>query len=306
MNARGFFAIAGIRLAFAVLLIASCSGQAGAQVPSSTFGSPVVVGTSRQTATIGTSLDLGSNTDSILLPVGTTGQEPTCNASLKGGYRYNSTVSVPEFCNGSAWSQLVPVSVTPTETAPSGHGYFVLTGTSYNGNLGGLNGADADCLTELTVTNTSWQGYSTANSNGQLIASKVHAFLCTAVAYCNNLMPLTTYYFANAGNPSAGGASFTTDSNGLGPNDNNNWSGANYFGGTYSYWGNRGSNGLSTTAFSNANASGVEACSATWVSAANSQTGWFGASANTTNLRWNTSITDTCDATLNLICFVNP
>ena len=39
-------------------------------------------------------------------------------------------------------------------------------------------------------------------------------------------MPLTTYYFANAGNSSAGGAYFTTNSSGLGPND-----GARYLGG---------------------------------------------------------------------------
>ena len=95
----------------------------------------------------------------------------------------------------------------------------------------GACGADATCLTELK-TNTGWQGYSTANSNGQLVASQSS---CLPVRYstCNNLMPLTTYYFANAGNGAAGGASFTTDSSGVGPNDSNDWRAANYFSGTY-------------------------------------------------------------------------
>jgi hypothetical protein len=74
----------------------------------------------------------------------------------------------------------------------------VLTPTTYNGNLGGRSGADAACLTELATTHTTWQGYSTANSNGQLVADKVHAFV-TISSVLNALMPLTTYYFAYAG-----------------------------------------------------------------------------------------------------------
>lgn len=105
-------------------------------------------------------------------------------------------------------------------TTPSGSGHFVLTSTTYNGNLGGLSGADARCLTELT-TNTSWRGYASANANGQLVAGTVHAALC--ISNCTNLMPLTTYFFAKVGDASAGGASFMSDSNGLAPNDSANW-----------------------------------------------------------------------------------
>jgi len=81
------------------------------------------------------------------------------------------------------------------------------------GGLSPLNAADKLCLRELT-TLTSWQGYSAAKSKGQLVASKVHAFLCNGGSGCNNLRPETTYYFANAGDSTVGGASFTTDSNG--------------------------------------------------------------------------------------------
>jgi hypothetical protein len=90
---------------------------------------------------------------------------------------------------------------------------------TYSSQLSGFpTGPDAACLSDIT-TNTGWKGYSTANSNGQLVAGKVHAFLCNA-GDCSNLMPLTTYVFANAGNSSAGGASFTTDAYGNGANNN--------------------------------------------------------------------------------------
>src|SRR5215472_239526 len=94
-------------------------------------------------------------------------------------------------------------------------GYFVMSKDTWDGDLysaagaRGLNplgAADKLCLTELTML-TSWHGYST-KSNGQLVASMVHAFLCNGGSGCNNLQPATTYYFANAGDPRAGGASF--------------------------------------------------------------------------------------------------
>ena len=120
-------------------------------------------------------------------------------------------------------------------TAPDGSGYFVLSHDTWTGNLGGLAGADAKCLSDLT-TYTGWMGYATANSNGQLVAAKVHAFLCSRNTVCDGLMPLTTYYFANAGNASAGGGYFTTDLSGYGPNDFVPWNAVNYFYGLYIYW----------------------------------------------------------------------
>ena len=147
---------------------------------------------------------------------------------------YNKDYHTFQFCNGTYWVAFGGQMWQGSK--PSGTGYFVMSKSTWNGNLGDLAGTDAKCLTELT-TNTGWRGYSTASSNGQLVSGKVHAFLCRD-GFCNSLTPLATYFFANAGDSSAGGASFTVDVNGDGPNDAANWSAANYFNGTYAYWTN--------------------------------------------------------------------
>ena len=86
-----------------------------------------------------------------------------------------------QFCNGTNWIQyesgfawLGQAHNNPTY--PAGVGFFVLSKTTYTGNLGDLSGANASCLTDLT-TNTGWKGYSTANSRGLLTGAKVFAFL---------------------------------------------------------------------------------------------------------------------------------
>ncbi len=146
------------------------------------------------------------------------------SAGNEGDVIYNAAYSTYQFCNGTSW---IPYGgggscgATYSPTVPSNSGYFVMSGGTYTGNLGNLPGANSICLTDLT-TNTGWMGYATANANGQLVASKVLAFLCDG-AICNNLMPVTTYYFANAGNAAAGGASFMTNSSGFGPGDNADW-----------------------------------------------------------------------------------
>lgn len=168
----------------------------------------------------------------------------TSPAGKEADVLYNKDFHTYQFCNGTAWIAMgpggcfAPQSGAYQPTIPSGSGYFVLTKSSFAGNAHTtLPEWDSVCLTELT-TNTGWKGYSTANSNGQLVASKVYAFACEGYAgtQCNNLMPVTTYYFANAGDSSAGGASFTTDSSGDGPNDSADWAAANYFNGPYTYW----------------------------------------------------------------------
>jgi hypothetical protein len=93
------------------------------------------------------------------------------------------------------------------------------------------------------------RGYASANANGLLIANHVKSFECDNAGACNNLLPLTTYYFADANDGSHGGASFTADANGAGPNDSANWSAANYFGGAYTYFTGRMTTGSSSTAW---------------------------------------------------------
>jgi len=227
---------------------------------------------------------------------------------------YNSAYHTYQFCNGTnwipyQWGEAVFSQSGFNPPIPAGSGFFVLTKGTYNGNLGGRSGANATCLTDLT-TNTGWFGYSTANSRGELISAKVFAFLCDNTA-CTNLNASTTYFFANAGNSSAGGASFTTDGSGLGPNDNANWAAADYFSGTYNYWTGRGNN--STTQWSSTTGvlGGNFGCLSAWNGTAGGDAGEFGNSAFETQQRWwaNTSGSAqglACALTENLICFVNP
>ena len=142
---------------------------------------------------------------------------------------YNTDFHTYQFCNGSNWVKFGGGSRVTMPT--SSDGYFVMSKSTWNGNLGGsLAAADAKCLTELT-TNTGWRGYPDANSRGILTSGKVHAFICAheAAGICNATVASTTYYFAYAGDATKGGASFTTDSGGIGPNDSADWSDAHPF-----------------------------------------------------------------------------
>jgi hypothetical protein len=109
-----------------------------------------------------------------------------------------------------------------------------------------------------------------------------------------------TYSFAKAGDSNAGGASFTTDSNGWGPQDTGNWSGASYFSGTYTYWTTRNDNGLSNSIWGD---SAYYACNAYTNSSSNN--GMTGTSSSTGYARWK-SANLSCSNSYNLICYVNP
>jgi len=211
----------------------------------------------------------------------------------------NCSSSYPLICVVNPQQQVV--------TQGADVGWFVMTKTAFNSNLGGLSGANAKCLTELTSTNTGWMGYAAANANGQLTSSKVFAFLCDGTT-CNNLNASTTYYYASAADVTAGGGSLTTDASGLGPNDSVSWSLANRFGASVLYpsgspwWSGRAS--TSNTQW--ANSSDTNNCTA-WTSSlgtVNGQAGNFAISTGT-SVRW-TNGAAACGATKELLCFVNP
>ena len=235
---------------------------------------------------------------------GGTCSNPTGN---EADIRYNLAYHTYQFCNGTNWipdnagySQELQSAFNPTY--PAGSGFFVMSGGTYNGNLGGFSGANAICLSDLT-TNTGWKGYSTAYSNGQLVSAKVYAFLCDFFGCNTNLMANTKYFFANAGNGSAGGASFTTDSNGLGPNDPANWSAANYFSGTYNYWSRRATTG--PTQWANSQGGGANGgCNLNYSSTTGSES--VGNSAFTGSNRWLNGNSASCSTAVHLICVVNP
>lgn len=229
-----------------------------------------------------------------------------CNAGRGGALRYNTTVTprVIELCDGSAWTRLVGTTNSSIQ-APSGSGFFVLTESIYDGNLGGLNGADAKCLAELT-TKTNWKDYAVAQSNGQLTSTKVKAFLCSTSAACNNATPLATYYFAAVGDPSKGGASFTTNSSGQGPGNTSIWSAANFFGRDANYWHGKSSNsGGNSTLWSTEGGNLANRCDA-FTSTANA--GAFGTSSANDARRYYSGTGDNlaCTNQLHLVCFVHP
>lgn len=204
------------------------------------------------------------------------------------------------FANGNctAVTNHLVCMVHPGNETPVTPAYFVVTNTTWTGNLGGVSGADAKCLTELT-TNTNWKGYTTANANGQLIAAKVKSFLCSSSS-CNNLMANQTYSFAKVGDSNAGGASFKTNGSGQGPGNSANWSEASHFSGTFNYWTNRNAD---ATLWYTAPLSVVSTCSdfITGVS----DTAGDGASASAGAARVNNAYS-ACSVLHNLVCFVNP
>lgn len=209
--------------------------------------------------------------------------------STVGVLEYSTADGSYRYCNGSFW---VLTSYVPK-------GYFVLTAAKANGNKGGLSGAHAACLTDLS--NNDWMGKSAAQADGLLNADHVYAFLCDQTR-CTALTPTTKYYFARSGNAATGGAVFTTDSNGIGPNDSTTWSGSTRFGsGLDDQWSGR-SVGTSTKWGTTPDPEGT--CKG-WTSASSSEYGMLGQASDTQDDRWNSS-SDACDELYDMICAVVP
>lgn len=210
----------------------------------------------------------------------------TCNAGNEGAFRYNG--SALQVCNGTAWRSI--------EFTPGDQHYFVLTKSTWNGNLGGLSGADAKCLTELT--NEDWMGKSTAN----LSSGTVKALLGMNIY---NIRSSTTYNFAVASSPTIGGATFDTASNRLGPDNLDSWDTASHFGDTYSYW--TGLTGTSTRWFHDVGSPAPD-CNG-WTDGTMGSTGEDGTSSNLpggeAGRYYKSGSNALCSASYHLICFVN-
>lgn len=177
-------------------------------------------------------------------------------------------------------------------TASASGGALVMTQTTYTGILGGMAGASAQCLTELTAKE--WLG----KSRYTLSASNVRAFLCDATT-CNNLQPLKMYSFARAGNIDTGGTAFSTDQFGRGPRDTAAWDSATVFGtGATYFWTGRGA-GVGGTLWSLGPGTGT--C-AGWT--ANSGGGTQGYTNGANQYRWNQR-NDACTNMAPLVCIVD-
>ena len=129
---------------------------------------------------------------------------------------------------------------TPASASPSGggnagnpdsDGAFVLTSSTWTGDLGGVSGAHAKCVTELK--NNDWRNksdFSTTQLNG------ARAFICDSNDNCGDPVANKTYTMAVAGDTTLGGHQFTTDSDARGPGDTKNWSDSDAFGTSTMYW----------------------------------------------------------------------
>lgn len=159
----------------------------------------------------------------------------TCSPSGAGTFRYHTVNKTAQFCDGTTFKTI--------EFVPPAIGYFVLSNSTWNGDLGGYAGANAKCLTELQ--NETWLGKADATIN----ASTVRAFLSSGSGVNADITAHAEYRFAVANQPGVGGFSFTTDALGVGPNDNADWSNGTRFGGNYSYWSDLSSNGTTQWAF---------------------------------------------------------
>ena len=143
----------------------------------------------------------------------------TCDASHRGQMMFADGALL--ICTESGFGTIAAGDSGYTPAPASTGGYFVVTADVTNGNLGGLAGANAFCLSQLT--NNPWRGQGDAQARGLLVAGKVRAFLCDG-STCQDGLPNTTYIMASAykiGSNSAhlkGGRTFTTDASGRGPN----------------------------------------------------------------------------------------
>lgn len=223
----------------------------------------------------------------------------TCDGTTEGAIRWNTTDNVIEFCDGTTWRAFVASSDSGTPSTPSASaGYFVLTNDTWNGNLGGLVGANAKCLADLTTYD--WMGKTDATTRGIVTASKVRAWLCQYTT-CNNAIFGTEYFFAVAGDNTKGGASFTADGSGVGPGNTQNWSGTNYFDGAKTYWTGRSNGG--TTTWTGGNGNSLLNCTGF---GATTNDGYYGNAASTGSFRWSGTILAACTNVNRLVCFVDP
>jgi hypothetical protein len=152
----------------------------------------------------------------------------------EGQMFYNVDYHVPQYCDGDDWREMISIIGGASGGGGIIPGYFVRTDGSYNGNLGGLSGADATCLSELQTYD--WKGKSNA---GTLTAARVKAWLCDS-STCNDFVPGNIYIMAKANSPTSGGSALYVAADGSSPGDGGNWNGP-YQLTSATYWTGRGS-----------------------------------------------------------------
>lgn len=235
----------------------------------------------------------------------------TCDESNDGGLRYNNSTKTLEICDTRQWQDLITSADSGSPPLSSDTGYFVITNDRFDGNLGGQDGANEKCVTDLQTYD--WLG----KSGMQVDSDHVFAFICYDGWKCQHLVPNQTYTFAVSGDNTLGGANFVTDSNGYGPGNNEAWNDNAHFGsGIKHYWSSERAS-TDSTKWANADGNAGDANKRCgdgsgngWSNNSAAQTGEAGATAfygrgYTNSSRWARSSL-TCDTTAHLLCMVNP
>ncbi|MEJ0063921.1 MAG: hypothetical protein WDO70_12225 [Alphaproteobacteria bacterium] len=237
------------------------------------------------------------------------GETPaTCNQDNTGRLGWNNEYSTLLMCQNGSWKWIIPAGAQQS-IPPEGVGYFVLSHDTWNGEMGGISGANAKCLADLTAND--WLGKSDADSREMLNVDHIKAFLCDGDG-CAMALPLATYAFARSGSATAGGATFTANIEGMGPGSNETWAGVNYFGMAAPYWTGRQHPGPFETYYTsevwfewfNWNA-GFSHCRNWTVDWDSGTDGNWGNSTATNESRWNVGGAN-CTTLKHLICFVHP
>ena len=99
------------------------------------------IGIGTATPNAGSCLDMSQSTESLLLPMGTTGQRP--GSAAEGMFRYNTTDDTFEFYNGSAWKQATTEFTVVRSQTKTGDG----SATAFTGLNAGLT--TAGCMVSI-------------------------------------------------------------------------------------------------------------------------------------------------------------
>ncbi len=186
---------------------------------------------------------------------------------------------------------------------------FLLTKNTYDGDLGGMSGANQICLNE--VNDYDWKG---KPEGATFSSTEVKAFLCST-STCTNLLPDTEYRFGVIDSPDLGGDSFMTDSFGRGPDNQEKWGTNTKFfpcppgGPCPTWWSNRGSASTSrwktTPEVISPPALATYACT-DYTSSTSAWRGFFGSISNYSgSQRWHYPQDQPCTTLRHLICAVD-
>jgi hypothetical protein len=142
------------------------AGASGSSANSATTAMTIAstgnVGVGTTTPNTGSALDLSNNTNSLMLPVGTTGQEP--GSPVNGMIRYNSTSATIEAYVNGAWVSLLT------------------TGTGFSSCTQVSNSNSASCSAGYTMTGGGCAGIPNTGGNISSYPSSSNTWTCTGAA----------------------------------------------------------------------------------------------------------------------------